>query len=423
MMMTGAPLALLAVLGPRYGGELTVGAPRAAADRLVRSLVDETLLRIAADGTLTAGLAELTPRAADAEAPVLTLREGVSFHDGRPVRAADAVASLQGFLRSSSLAAQTLSRAVVGIEALDDRRLVLRLDGPRPAALFALAAPAAALSGTGAFVPTLAVAGRRASVRAFAGHLRGRPYLDTVTVVTLPGEGDGARALRDGRVDAALGAPGVSTPAAMLVLVLDPSRPPFDAPALRAAVDATVGRAGLARLLATDARPPTLLLMEAAQSPSPTPDLGHGTAVTLGVEEGVPPLASQRVVATLSALGLRVTAAARGAAELRAASDPARLLLFLPEVNEPVLVLRELRSLVPGRSRADEVLDAAEREVAGEPRRALLARAEAALREEHACLALIRWPVSFGAAAAIHGVRLEPDGRLVLEDAWREAGS
>lgn len=423
-MVTAAPLAWLAVLGPRYGGELTVGAARAVADRLVRSLVDETLLRITTDGTLTAGLAELSPRAADADAAMLTLREGASFHDGRPVRAADAVASLQGFLRSTSVAAQTLSRAVVGIEALDDRRLLLRLDGPRPAALFALAAPAAALSGTGPFVPTLAVAGRRASVRAFAGHVRGRPYLDTVTVVTLPGESEAARALRDGRVDAAVGAPGVSTPAATLVLVLDPTRPPFDAPALRAAVDATVGRLGLARLLATDARLPTLLMMEAdAPAPSPTVDLGNGTAVTLGVEEGVPALASQRIVATLSALGLRVTAASRGDAELRAASDPARLLVFLPEVNEPALVLRELRSLVPGRSRADEMLDAAERVAAGEPRRALLARAEAALREEHACLALIRWPVSFGAAAGIHGARLEPDGRLVLEDAWREAGS
>ena len=55
----------------------------------------------------------------------------------------------------------------------------------------------------------------------------------------------------------------------------------------------------------------------------------------------------------------------------------------MPEVNEPVLTLRELRSLVPGASAADEALEAAEREPAVEARRALLAQAESALRQEH----------------------------------------
>jgi hypothetical protein len=398
-------LALLTALGPRYGGELVVGVPASAADRLVASLVDDTLVP---------GLAELS---FDGDITVLTLRDGASFHDGRPVRAADVVASLQGFLRSPSPAGQTLFRAVLAIEAVDDRRIALRLHHRGPAALAALGSPAAAPPGTGPFIPTLTVAGRRASLRAFAGHVRGRPYVDTVTVVT---EADATLALEAGRVDVAIGAPGVSTPGATLLLVLDPSRPPFDSPALRAAIDATIDRAGLAALLAPHALPASLLLMglvppDAAPSRS---DL----AITLGVEEGVPPLASQRVVATLGALGLRVTATARRAAEIRTAGDPARLTLFLPEVDEPVLALRELRAFTAGRSGADEALDAAEREADGDARRALLAKAEGALRGERSVLALVRLPTSFGAGRGIHGVRLEPDGRLVLEDAWREAG-
>jgi hypothetical protein len=398
-------LALLTALGPRYGGELIVGAPAGAAERLVASLVDETLVP---------GLAELS---FDGDVAVLILREGASFHDGRPVRAADLVASLQGFLRSPSPAAQTLFRAVVAIEALDDRRVALRLHHRGPAALAALASPVAAPPGTGPFIPTLTVAGRRATLRAFAGHVRGRPYVDTVTVVT---EADATQAFDAGRVDVAIGAPGVSTPAVTLLLVLDPSHPPFDVPAVRAAVDATVDRAGLAALLAPHALPANLLATGAAPADG-LPAKADG-AVTLGVEAGVPALASQRVVATLGALGLRVTATPRRAAEIRTSSDPARLMLFIPEVNDPVLALRELRALAAGRSRADEVLDAAEREAGDDVRRALLAKAEGALRDERSVLALVRLPVSFGARPGIHGVRLELDGRLVLEDAWREGG-
>jgi hypothetical protein len=400
-----AVLALLTALGPRYGGELIVGAPPGAAHGLVASLVDEPLVP---------GLAELS---FDGDVTVLTLREGASFHDGRPVRAADVVASLQGFLRSPSPVAQTLFRAVVAIEAVDDRRIALRLHHRGSAALAALASPAAAPPGTGPFIPTLTVAGRRASLRAFAGHVRGRPYVDTVTVVT---ETDATRALEAGRVDVAIGAPGVSTPGATLLLVLDPSRPPFDSPAVRAAIDATVDRAGLAALLAPHALPASLLLMGPA--PAGAPPAKADGAITLGVEEGVPPLASQRVVATLGALGLRVAAAARPAAEVRTASDLARLMLFVPEVNEPLLALRELRAFTAARSSADEALDAAEREPEGDVRRALLAKAEGALRDERSVLALVRLPTSFGAGRGIHGLRLELDGRLVLEDAWREAG-
>jgi peptide/nickel transport system substrate-binding protein len=407
-------LALLTALGPRYGGELIVATPPGTADRLVASLVDETLLRIAPDGTLAPGLADVS---FDGDATVLTLREGASFHDGRPVRAADVAASLQRFLQSPSVAGQTLFRAVLAIECLDDRRLALRLHHRGPAALAALASPAAAPPGTGPFVPTLVVSGRRASLRAFVGHVRGRPFVDTLTVVA---ETDTSRALDEGRVDVAVGAPGVSPPGATLVLVLDPTRPPFDSPAVRAAIDATVDRAGLAALLAPHALPASVLLMSPAPADARAAK-AEGT-ITLAVEEGVPPLASQRVVATLGALGLTVTATARRAAEVRAATDPARLMLYVPEVNDPVLVLRELRALAAGPSNADELLDAAEREADTNARRGLLAKAELALREARAVLALIRLPVSFGARRGIHGVRLEADGRLVFEDAWREAG-
>ncbi|TCZ57959.1 ABC transporter substrate-binding protein [Roseicella aquatilis] len=70
----------------------------------------------------------------------ITLREGLRFHDGEPVRAADCVASLQRWMKRNSMG-QKLEAALEDLSALDDRRLRFRLKRPFPMFFAALANP------------------------------------------------------------------------------------------------------------------------------------------------------------------------------------------------------------------------------------------------------------------------------------------
>src|SRR5207247_10648391 len=187
----------------------------------------------------------------------LSIGEHARFHDDRPVLAEDAVRSLRAFLRGPGIAAAALARALEGGAAFrsrerdelpglvtaDSRRVVLRFASPGGSPLAALASPAAAITspggaGAGPFVPTLFVPGQRLVGTAFAGHPRGRPYLDRVQVEAFPDPAALASQARAGRVDLAAGEAGVEALAASILLVLDPRRPPFDRPAARSAVAA-----------------------------------------------------------------------------------------------------------------------------------------------------------------------------------------
>jgi hypothetical protein len=125
-------------------------------------------------------------------------------------------------------------------------------------------------------------------------------------------------------------------------------------------------------------------------------------------------------VASLGAVGLRVEARAVPPFQARTAPTAARLLLWSPEVAEAGLALHELLAWVPGLAAADEALAAAGRESGLDRRRALLHRAEAALRAENRLVPVASVPVSFLTRTGVHDVRVDLSGRLVLEDAWRE---
>jgi peptide/nickel transport system substrate-binding protein len=60
---------------------------------------------------------------------IFTLRPGLKFHDGEPVRAKDAVASIQRWMKRDTHG-QTLAARVAEISALDDRRIQIRLSKP-----------------------------------------------------------------------------------------------------------------------------------------------------------------------------------------------------------------------------------------------------------------------------------------------------
>ena len=73
-----------------------------------------------------------------------TLRDGLAFHDGEPVRASDCVASITRWSKRDAFG-QILDARLAGLRALDDRRFELRLIKAFPLLPFALA-------GNGCFV-------------------------------------------------------------------------------------------------------------------------------------------------------------------------------------------------------------------------------------------------------------------------------
>jgi hypothetical protein len=439
-----------AALGPRYGGVLRVrvdsrpgsGAPVVAPGdgaRLVAAAIHETLVGIEPGGYPTPALAETWTSTAGGREWRLALRREAHFHDGHPAQAADVVRSLRRFLRSESPAAAVAaarwdggagfragsSQELPGLGAPDPGVVWLRLVAPHPLPFAPLAAPAAAITslggaGLGPFVPTLWRSGSLV-LTPFAGHLRGRPFLDGVRVLwPSPDATIGAEA-----ADLTPGSSQSGPLVAVLLLVLDPERPPFDSLSARITVATAIDRGELVRrFLPGGAATPSLLppsLLPPLPETSPSPLAGRLSGqVTLSVTRDVPRLASQRVVAHLSALGLAVTAEPVDPDQDQTPGAAARLRLFTPEVPEAELALRELQRMAPAVPAAGEALERAASERDPDLRRVLLHRAEAALRSAASLVPLAAVPLPFAARPGVHGAVVDHQGRLVLEDAWLE---
>jgi peptide/nickel transport system substrate-binding protein len=71
---------------------------------------------------------------------LVTLREGLKFHDGTPVRATDCAASLERWSKRDTFG-QTLANAVDSFEAADDRTLRVKMKRPFPRFLEAIGKP------------------------------------------------------------------------------------------------------------------------------------------------------------------------------------------------------------------------------------------------------------------------------------------
>ncbi len=452
LVVVGAAAAS-AALGPRYGGALTVGVldlpasleptpPTSDGGRLLAGLVSETLVGLAADGSPVPGLARSWFPSASGREWTLQLADAATFHDGQPVKASEAVRSLRRFLRGPGNAADHLARSLEGgpafrarrsedlpgVLALDETRVVLRFAAAAALPFAPLASPAAALTsasgkGAGPFVPTVLVPGRRAAFTAFTGHVRGRPYFDQLEVLAL-GDREAARtARRSGRVDVTLEDGDASAHAALL-LCIDPRRTPFRSKEARGAVAGAIDRAELVARFVPGGSPLSSLLVPAllpvsGLAPTPAQHRLHGR-VTLLVGRDVPLLVSQRIVAHLLDLGLSVDAVPEPASEIKPAEAGLRLLLFLPELAEAGLALEELAALVPPAPGAVQALEAAARETDADRRRALLLQAEESLRAEAALLGLAAFPLAPATDARVHGLRVDPAGRLLLEGAWQE---
>ncbi len=266
------PWAAGAALGPRYGGELTVGVvelpdsldpdlPRGAGQSLLAGLVHETLVGCGPDGVPVPRLARSWASSGGGREWTLRLADGSAFHDGKPMTATDVVRSLRRFLRSGSPAAQRFaetlegglayrtrgSEEVGGLLAVDDSRLTLRLAEAVPLPFAPLSATAAAITsasgaGAGPFAPTAFLPGKSRLFTAFGAHLAGRPYLDQVQLLASPEPQSAEAALQAGRAGLIprIGNTPRSYLGGTLLLILDPDHPPFDRLPARSAVAATL---------------------------------------------------------------------------------------------------------------------------------------------------------------------------------------
>jgi len=76
----------------------------------------------------------------------ITLRDGLAFHDGTPVRARDAVASIRRWAKKDPMG-RSLMQATQSLAALDDRTLQFQLNKPFPLILHTLGRPSGIMAG------------------------------------------------------------------------------------------------------------------------------------------------------------------------------------------------------------------------------------------------------------------------------------
>ncbi len=234
----------------------------------------------------------------------LTLREGLSFHDGTPVLARDAVASIRRCAIREGFC-QALLTATDELAALDDRRFRFRLKQPFPLLPEALAGlgaitpvilperiangdparPISEMIGSGPyrFMTSEFVPGERAAYERSPSYLPRRDgtpsytsgpkiaYVERVEWVTIDDASTAVSALRRGEVDwlQAVNADQVSVLAqdqAVRTEVTEPAgsiggmrfnhlHPPFDNPAIRRALLGAIDQADAMRVVAgTDGR-------------------------------------------------------------------------------------------------------------------------------------------------------------------------
>ena len=176
--------------------------------------VHETLYRLDADGRILPALAQDLPKvSSDGSELLVTIRPGLTFHDGRPITTSEVIASLHRLLSPKSASPhwwllapirgavafhQGKRTRVNGLERVNNLTFRIRLEMPNPGFLSALSAvPASIVSikvtkeggeserhpaGAGPFRLAWTKDEKEIELQAFDSHWRGRPYLDGVSL-------------------------------------------------------------------------------------------------------------------------------------------------------------------------------------------------------------------------------------------------
>lgn len=212
---------------PRRGGTLTVGVNSEidgflpAANHFDNSGIDyanavyDTLTRIAADGTAQPYLAQSVVPNGDRSVWTITLRPGVTFHDGSPLTGDVVVANFQA-LRQSPLTGQAVT-PVTGVRATGPLTVEVTAAEPLVAFPYYLATQigyVAALSqlsspngsthpvGTGPFSFVSWVPNDHLALKRNPAYWRkGLPYLDSITYKPIAQDSSRESSLRSGTID------------------------------------------------------------------------------------------------------------------------------------------------------------------------------------------------------------------------------
>lgn len=330
-------------------------AATASSTAVLDNVYDTLVFPAGDDLSYQPSLAERWETSADGLAWTFTLREGVTFHDGTRLDAADVVYSYQRILAGRLAGAAGLA-TVESIVGQGGRTVVIGLSRPTPNLLDSLGAsvdlailPTGAARrydldtqavGTGPF--RLADAGpRRARLTAFTDHWADGPFLAAVDVRLLAGPAAALAALRDGRVQWVGSVPAQQVAALSekgkfelgkvpsvdyWSLVMNMRRPPFDEVDVRRAVAAGLDRAGVAAAVGEGAVTPNQTAIppdsywhydyapfdhDAEAASALLADVGLPAPLDMGlmVVSGNPGVlrAAQAVAAQLAVIGVRVT--------------------------------------------------------------------------------------------------------------------
>ncbi|MBB5690979.1 ABC transporter substrate-binding protein [Roseomonas alkaliterrae] len=158
-VLAGAAAALLALLGTQAEAQqapsgtlriVLVGAlpsldPVVSTAAIVRNhgfMVYDQLFAFDSRGVARPQMVERHEVSPDGMTHRFTLREGLAFHDGQPVRAADAVASIRRW-GQRDIAGRALLAATAALEVVDERSFSLRLSRPFGLVAETLARPTA----------------------------------------------------------------------------------------------------------------------------------------------------------------------------------------------------------------------------------------------------------------------------------------
>lgn len=233
--------------------------------------VTETLMGVDYDLSLTPRLAEKIEQAGPTTWRV-TLREGLTFHDGTPVTAQAAVDALSAIADEASPGHNGRLAALMDLASLfadGERTIVFETNAPNAAFPHTLSDPGIAILGepsdafpinaTGPYVFQEAVPDQTYRVAANSDYRLGAPGLDGVTFTTAPDPSAAALAFEAGEVDMVInypeadfvriqetGAQGFASPTARLYFYTANARSgPMANPLIRRAVSHAIDRGGI----------------------------------------------------------------------------------------------------------------------------------------------------------------------------------
>jgi peptide/nickel transport system substrate-binding protein len=430
---------------PQYGGTLHV-AMRAAptsldpdagqtdsiAQRGVASLLFDTLVTVDTSGRLQPGLAESWLASKNNQRWQFRIRRGVTFHDGTPLTAENAAASLR--VANPSWNITTQSDALT-IECDSDPELPAELALARNAIA---KRDAEKLSGTGAFRIADWQPGKKLTLAANEDYWRGRPFLDSIEIEMGKSFRDQLTALELGRTDLVEVAPEqahresrekygllTSEPIVLLGLLFMRDAASADEQALRTALSLSVERGSIRSVLLQGAGQPAASILPTWISGygfvfSTDADLAKARQLraqvrtapasttgtwTVGYDANDPlaRLLAERIALNARDAGLSLQPTASAAADLRVVEIP---LVSL----DPWIALDEVKrqlGLPAVKNNGGSIED--------------LYAAEQAFLATRRLIPLFHLPFSYAYVMNLNHLRLRSDGSWDLADAWLES--